>query len=444
MPSLNTVQRSHHRNESVGEAAFHRIAIRDPEILRRVPSYKEKQSTKPAARISKDGCRIHNVDSRPHNDNDGKVGKLSGCLSCFILPAKRPKDVSKACRNTVTAAKPNRDYVVENAIKAGINKTHSVISSPRHPIITAKKMNNKEKVQVTAIAGSQSNKKSSGTGMSKPLEHNTATCHTRQYKASERSLNVHTVSKTSNKPAPITILKTQVAPQSGKISSKPMSLIRPHLPAKAANRSSPPMNISSPQSAEMLGQITRRSSPISYSTECLEPFPKQNTRTLYLHKGPKPARLAEKVKVPADTSTVREKVTDGRESALMEKKVVWREGLLHRLGRLHGLGNCKLSLEELIELDDNACLGELESLQGHECAPLHLPTQRPSLLDTTRPSLASTWNMEFEGGRPILPLKRQDVSPEVMHSIVWPLSHMNYLFETSKGRPPNYTDEECR
>ena len=38
------------------------------------------------------------------------------------------------------------------------------------------------------------------------------------------------------------------------------------------------------------------------------------------------------------------------------KRIVWREGLLQTLGKLHGSGNCRLSLGELIDLDDNACL----------------------------------------------------------------------------------------
>ena len=38
------------------------------------------------------------------------------------------------------------------------------------------------------------------------------------------------------------------------------------------------------------------------------------------------------------------------------KRIVWREGLLQILGKLHGSGNCRLSLGELIDLDDNACL----------------------------------------------------------------------------------------
>ncbi|KAI5064388.1 hypothetical protein GOP47_0021058 [Adiantum capillus-veneris] len=435
MPSLDTARQSHHRNESAGEAAFHRVSLRETEILKRVPSCKERQRTKPATRVPNGECKTHNVDSKPHKNIDGNVGKPSSCFSCFLLPRKKSKDVRKACRDGVTA-KPNRDFLVENAIKAGISKTHSV-SSPRHTIVTPKGLNNAERAQLTAIE--IRSKKKSDPSMVKPLQH-TVTSHPRN-KASERSLSaVHMASKAASKPSSITCQKPVVATPSGKTSNKSMSLIRPHLVAKAANRSSPPMNISSPQSAEVLGQITRRSSPISISSECLlETFPKQGVRT---YTGPKPARLVEKAKI-ANTNPIREKVSDSRESAQIEKKVVWREGLLQRLGKLHGLGNCKLSLEELIELDDNACLDELECLHRHECAPLHLPPERPSL-SATRPSLASTWNMEFEGGRPILPLKRQDVSPEVMHGIVWPLSHTNCLFEASKRHPRNYKDEECR
>lgn len=427
MPPLKAARQSHHHNESIREAAFHKGVLRETGSLSRT-SYKEQEPAKRVVQISRNGREVHNADSRLHEHMDRVATKPPGCFSCFLLPVKRAKDVSASA-----ISKSSRDKI-QNASKASpmCNNSHSgavplsQITNSRSPVIIGKPLSD-----VTIVT--RNTMKSGPISMSKPQ----AVSQSR-IKASSMSMTRPQVAQTLS---PIGLNKPHRAPTIHKTSSKPtpVSLMKPHLAVRASSKSSPPMNISHPQSAETLGNITRKSSPLSPINgkailETHNSFHKQNARAFHLHKGPRPMRSAEPSQAEKGGSS--KKRTDMSELANQERRVVWREGLLQRLGRLHGLGNCKLSLEELIELDDTACLDE-EIERVRECAPPSLiQTQAPS--SSTRPSIASTWNMEFEGGKPILPLQRQDVSPELVHC-VWPFSHTNCLFEASRRHHGNYT-----
>ncbi|KAH7440539.1 hypothetical protein KP509_04G112100 [Ceratopteris richardii] len=259
------------------------------------------------------------------------------------------------------------------------------------------------------------------------------------------------------------------------ISSKSVSLLKkPRSILKPAQKSSPPMNISSPQAPDMFGRPALKRSPANTPLKCPTPQSKQDVHAQsHLHtQGPKGCRQGERANALRSGAKAKgtERVSGEGGSLIEDKQVVWREGLLQRLGRLHGLGNCKLSLEELIELDDKSCLDKLErwhlqrqeneqkdpSEGNVELLPLGGSLALSSSATPKRSSMASMWNMEFEGGRPVLPLQKQDMSPDRMASRRrrscrshsedghWRFSHTNCLFEAPASSHLFDTYDDCR
>lgn len=232
---------------------------------------------------------------------------------------------------------------------------------------------------------------------------------------------------------------------------KDVSKASSHGVAKSSTELTPP------QSSPAVSQITSKlASPITINSASpmTHKFPSSSTDGPFSkHPTPAPSPLPPHSELPSCTKTTQTQT----DSELTQRKVVWKEGLLQRLGRLHGLGNCKLSLEELIELDDNACLHDLERLQ--EAPP---PPPPPSSSSRTSNNMvapppppsssmrisndmvaSSAWRMEFEGGGPILHLRKEDLSPQLVNC-VWPFSQTNCLFEASRRHYGNYKYAECR
>ncbi|KAH7438076.1 hypothetical protein KP509_05G104200 [Ceratopteris richardii] len=343
--------------------------------------------------------------------------KLSGCLSCLLTKKSTeiPTDVNHRHEAKVALGQKAGMRPVMSGQRTALPENNIPYRKPNVENLTDPLR------QGSAVVCGEGSGGESSDGILKWQER----------RAQTESGKHAAVAAVLSNPRPARPHKPEVAYVATSSCSSVSLIKKPSSMLKSSDKSSPPMNISSPKTGDMLTHVVKKASPIA--------IPLESSSNSH-------AKASLRI-------NLQNLETEGDDREHTDRKVVWREGLLQRLSRLHGLGKCKLSLEELVDLDDCLCLEQVERLQQQrqqqqEDDPLtglglYHPEALPSFpLAAKAIPKPSMWKMDTEGRRSLVtPERNSDMRTLMLKKtgtrrnqeddyVECPTSHTNYISES--------------